>query len=165
VKAKNSGTHQDTKYTKSSPAHAPSKSQKTSKPTSASVSEPTGKSTTTSRDDAAPIQRLAPIQGDDKQVYQVYTDTSLKPGQPQVIQIVAKYKSYLRLSTSMGGDPVSETVLQAGDRSKKFSYEDDLWLVLGNGGGVDVYYDGHLLKNTSKFGERTGFVFRPSSAQ
>ncbi len=111
------------------------------------------------------IRRLAPIVGDDEQSYQVFTDEDLEPGEPQLVEVVAHYKSYLRVSKSLDGKPVFEDVLQPGDKSTRFKYAGDLWMVVGNGGGVDIYYNGERLPPVGKFGERTGVAFRVSGEE
>ncbi len=106
------------------------------------------------------IRRLAPIVGSDDQSYLVFTDDSLPPGQPQQVEIVARNKSYLRVSKALEGEPVFEDILKPGDKSIRFSHVGDLWMIIGNGGGVDVYYNGKRLPAPGKFGERSGLAFR-----
>lgn len=111
------------------------------------------------------IQRLSSIESEnDKQAYQVYTNPGRAAGKPQVVNVSAQSKTYLRVSSSLDGPAVYEGVLKGGDR-KEFQSQNDLWIIIGNGGGVEVYFDGHPLPTPGRYGERVGLAFRIAASQ
>ncbi len=121
----------------------------------------TGEKATASGEDLAKrrIRRLASIVGADDRTYVVYTDDALPEGKEQEVEIVARYKTYLRVSKTLDGKPVFEDILPKG-KSKRFTRAGDLWVVIGNSGGVEIYYDGTRLPPPGKFGEKKGIAFR-----
>lgn len=92
----------------------------------------------------------------------MFADPARKAGTPQVVTVVAQHKSYLRVSAVLDGAPVYEGVLKPGER-KEFQSQGDLWMILGNAGGIEIYYDSHPLTSLGRDGERRGIAFRSSS--
>ena len=105
------------------------------------------------------IRRLASIVGADDRTYVVYSDETLEEGEPQQVEVAARYRSYLRVSKTLDGEAIFEDILPKGS-SKRFTYAGDLWMVVGNSGGVDIYYDGTRLPTLGKLGEKKGVAFR-----
>jgi len=106
------------------------------------------------------LQQLTPIQSEqDGEFYTVYRDTQVGAGTPQRVLVKALHKSYVRVSATLDGQPTYQGVLTSGE-TKDITFPDDLWLVVGNAGGVEILYNGRPLTDLGRYGERRGFAFQ-----
>ena len=104
------------------------------------------------------IVRAASVEGEDGQSYIVFTDLE-REGAPHAVAIEAVHRSYVQVAASLGGEPLYEAILEPG-KAETFTSDTELWVVLGNAGGVKVKYDGEPLKELGLDGDRRGFAFR-----
>lgn len=103
------------------------------------------------------IVRGPSVAGEDGRTYVVFED--LKRGDsPHTLKLTAQHRSYVRVGESMTGAPLFEGVMEQGE-SKELSSPSELWLVLGNAGGVTVAYGGAELIDLGQDGDRGAFAF------
>lgn len=103
------------------------------------------------------VQRLSPIISDiDKEPYDIFISNILKSGN-NVIELVTQHKSYLKISSTMGGPPIYEDILKEGESKRlEFPSNSELWMVFGNIGGVSLTYNNEKLPQIGRDGERRG---------
>lgn len=103
------------------------------------------------------IVRGPSVAGEDGRNYVVFEDLK-RGGSPHSLKITAVHRSYVRVAESMAGTPLYEGVMEVGE-IKELSSPTELWLVLGNAGGVSVNYGGAELIDLGQDGDQGAFAF------
>lgn len=110
------------------------------------------------RADSERVVRGASVEDPEGRRWVVFTDLS-REQTPHEVTVSARHRSWVKVTTELGGAPIYEAVLEAGQK-ETFSSETELWLLLGNAGAVDLTYDGEVLTELGLDGDRQALAFR-----